>query len=125
MAVLVLDKLRQSPGLIQIVVDAPDQAVLKGEAAACLFIIVMAGLQHILQFIAVGHRHKGFSHFVVGRVKGKRQGYGQALLREFTDARNNSAGGDGETPLAYIQPLFMGNQPQKTDDIVIVIHRLP
>ena len=49
MAVLVLDKLRQSPGLIQIVVDAPDQAVLKGEAAACLFIIVMAGLQLILR----------------------------------------------------------------------------
>ena len=125
MAVLIPDKLHQSPGLIQIVVDSPHQTVLKGKTAACLLIIVMAGLQHIMQFIGARYGHKGFPHLVIGRMKGKSQSHRQTLLCKFPDARNNPAGRYGKTPLADIQPLVMGNQTQKADDIVIVIHRLP
>ena len=34
---------------------------------------------------------------------------------------HNAAGGDGQVPLADIKPLFMGNQAQETDYIVVIV----
>ena len=102
MTVKASDQTRQCPGLLEIIVHSPHQAVLKSQPPASSFIIIAAGLQNLLQGIAVGNWHQGFPHLVVRRVKGQ----GQSNLKPFfckpANLRNQTASGNREISLADI-----------------------
>ena len=47
------------------------------------------------------------------------------FLREAPHLGHQSAGGDGHVPLADVQAVFIGEKPDKAEQILIIVQRLP
>ena len=124
MALLVLDQCRQRRRFLQIIIDTGNETVLKGQPSSRLLKICMTGFQHIVQLIAVRHRHQSLSHLIIRRVEREGQGDGEPLISQLKDSRNNAAGGQCNVSLADVQPMLIRQQADKLHHIVIVIHRL-
>ena len=119
-----LCKRRQTPGVFRMIVHASHQAVLKGKPPSRLFKVIGTGVQHLGKLIFPGNRHQLLPFLLGGRVKGQSQCDRQILVRQLPDPRRDAAGGYGNIPLAEMQSMLIGKNPDKPDQIVIIIQWL-
>ena len=115
---------RQLGRLLRRGIHAVHQRVLKDHAAARLFDIVAAGVQHIVHGVGVGYGHQPLSHLIVRRVQRERKRHRQILLREAAHVRHQPAGGERHAAHADAQSALHAQDAQEAHDVVVVVQRL-
>ena len=106
------------------VVDAVDHSVLKGDAAARLLEVIVAGGEQLLHVIGPVHGHDAGTGLAVRGVEGHRERQLELKLRQTPDARYHAAGGQADVPHPDVQPLGVVHQRQKPQHGIHVVQRL-
>ena len=74
--------------------------------------------------VLICHRHQLQTFFLAGGMQGKGQGNGKLLIGQFPDAGYDSAGGNRQISLAYVQSVFICQKFYEFKKIVIIIKGL-
>ena len=106
------------------VVDASYKTVLKGDPSACFVKIISAGIQNLIHGILIRDRHQFLSFFIIWSMKGKCQSDLKLFFSQIIHLRHDPTGRNRHISLTDPKTVFVGKDPDKTDKIVIIIHRL-
>ena len=106
------------------VIHTSHKAVLKSDPSACFVEVVSAGIQNLIHGIFIGDRHQFLTFLIIRRMKRKRQRDLQFLFCQIIHFRNNATGRNRYIPLTDAKSVFVGKYPDKTDKIIIIVHRL-
>ena len=107
-----------------VVVDPVDHGVLKGDAAAGLVEVVVAGPEQLLHVIGPVDGHDLGSGLAVRRMEGHRESQLKFKLRQPPDARHDAAGGEGDMPHPDVHAVGVVHQLQEFQHRVQVVQRL-
>ena len=115
---------RKTPRVLRVIVHAAYQAVLEGHPTPGFLMIIRTGIQHLRQRILIGNGHQFRTLFLCHCMKRQCQGNRQILIRQLTDPRHDTTGGDCQIPLADVQSVFIRQKPDKTKQVIVIIQRL-
>ena len=106
------------------IVHAADHAVFIGHAPTCALKIMITCLHDRIQMIFLCYGHQLLPLGIGGAVQGQRQCDLQFLPGQIVDPRHDPTGGYRHITLAHVHPLLMAEDPDKPQELVVIIQRL-